>query len=106
MTDPAQQPQSYRVVRITEDDIANPAHLERLFAPLYMIVEPIVDLSGVQVLVEAVAGHLKHLNRYHTSKGSERLRIVADSSSVRHVLNGGANVFRLYDTVEEALTTI
>jgi hypothetical protein len=101
MVDPALN-SSPRVVRITQCDAENPQHVERLLQPLYMIAEPVVDLSGFNGAIDGVASLLKHLNRYQTSRGGDRLRIVADSN-VRRTL--GASVFRFYDTVEEALTT-
>jgi hypothetical protein len=101
MADPAHTPQ-HRVVRITHSDAQNPKRLEGLLQPLYMIAEPVVDLTGFDGEIDGLASHLKHLNRYQTSKGGNRLRIVADSN-VRRTL--GANVFRFYDTVEEALTS-
>lgn len=104
MGDPTGQINSHRVVRITQDDLNDPIQLERLLQPLYMIGEPIVDLSDMDRLADGLAGRLEHLNRYHTSKRGECLRIVADSPDVRRVLGGAASVFRFYGTVEEALT--
>ena len=103
MGDPAEQMSSHRVVRITQNDLNDPVKLERLLQPLYMIGEPIVDLSGMEDLADGLAGRLKHLNRYHTSKSGERLRIVADSPDVRRLLGGATSVFRFYGTVKEAV---
>jgi hypothetical protein len=105
MAEPTEHARQYRVVRITKDDLDNPAQLERILQPLYMMAEPVVDLSGFDGPVDGLASQLKHLNRYHTSRGAERLRIVADSTNVRRLLGDGAGVFRFYDTLEEALTT-
>jgi len=103
MGDPGDQTSSHRVVRITQNDLNDSARLERLLQPLYMIGEPIVDLSGMEDLADGLAGRLEHLNRYHTSKRGECLRIVVNSPDVRRVLGGAASVFRFYGSVEEAV---
>ena len=105
MTEPIQL-RAHRVVRITDADVANPMHLERLLQPLYMTAEPVVDLTAFDGPVQKLASQLNHLNRYHTSKGGERLRIVTGSVNVRRALNdGGTSVFSFYDTLNDALTT-
>jgi hypothetical protein len=103
MGDPGKQTQLHRVVRITENDLENSEQLERLLQGLYMIPEPVVDLTQIDGRAGDLAGRLKHLNRYHTSKGSARLRIVTNSADVRRALGGAASVFRFYRSVEEAL---
>lgn len=103
MGDPIPDLQMHRVVRIGDRDVEDAVRLERLLQPLYLMTEPVIDLSALDELVSGVAAQLKHLNRYHTSKGCERLRVVTSSSRVRRTLGGTSNVFRFYDSLEEAL---
>lgn len=102
MGDPIPDLQTHRVVRIEDKDIEDAVRLERLLQPLYLMSEPVIDLSSLDELAAGVALRLEHLNRYHTSKGSERLRVVTSCPKIRRMLGGTSNVFRFYDTVKEA----